>query len=210
MVVRLLTEQIWIHIGSSFVCDSLTLVLLYTRFAYLSIGFLKNVDISRTSRYNNIEVIGVTFSDRLKYFRTQKGYTQQQIADLLEIQKATYSGYETGRREPDVFKIKALARILGVTGDDLLDTGYQHDVVLSAHARRVAKAYDAQPDMQPAVDRILGLDKKDPAPADAEQVDIKMAAHGGGGWEGKLSTVESAQFEDRLANIPDDISENNG
>ncbi len=68
----------------------------------------------------------MTFSERLKFYRTQKGFTQQQVADILKIQKATYSGYETGRREPDVFKIKELARIFDVTGDDLLGTGFKN------------------------------------------------------------------------------------
>ncbi len=68
----------------------------------------------------------MTFPERLKYYRTKKGLTQQQVADILKIQKATYSGYETGRREPDVFKIKELARIFCITGDELLDTGFQN------------------------------------------------------------------------------------
>ena len=66
----------------------------------------------------------MSFGDNLKYYRSLLGLTQQQVADSLEIQKATYSGYETGRREPDVEKIKALAELFGVSGDDLLGTKF--------------------------------------------------------------------------------------
>lgn len=67
----------------------------------------------------------MAFKDSLKKFRINSGLTQQQIADAMGITKATYSGYETGRRQPDVAKIKQLAEILGISGDDLLETGFE-------------------------------------------------------------------------------------
>ena len=66
----------------------------------------------------------MTFGERLKRLRKQKGLTQQQVADVLNIQKATYSGYETGRREPDVPKIKTLAKLFGVSGDEILGSEF--------------------------------------------------------------------------------------
>ena len=65
------------------------------------------------------------FGERLKAARKSRGYTQQQIADLMKIDKSTYCGYETGKRQPDVQKIKQLSEILGVSGDALLETGYE-------------------------------------------------------------------------------------
>lgn len=52
-------------------------------------------------------------------------YTQQQVADLMGITKSTYCGYETGKRQPDVAKIKQLASILNTSGDILLETGLE-------------------------------------------------------------------------------------
>lgn len=63
------------------------------------------------------------FSEQLKKARLNKGFTQQQIADLMGITKSTYCGYETNKRHPDVAKIKQLANILDVSGDVLLETG---------------------------------------------------------------------------------------
>lgn len=51
-------------------------------------------------------------------------YTQQQVADRMGITKSTYCGYETGKRQPDVEKIKLLAAILQTSGDTLLETGF--------------------------------------------------------------------------------------
>lgn len=64
----------------------------------------------------------MTFGENLKRARERKGYTQQQVADRLGITKSTYCGYETGKRKPDVPKIKALAVALNTPSDALLET----------------------------------------------------------------------------------------
>lgn len=64
------------------------------------------------------------FPEQLKMARLNINYTQQQVADLMGIAKSTYCGYETGKRQPDVEKIKLLARILQTSGDTLLETGF--------------------------------------------------------------------------------------
>lgn len=65
------------------------------------------------------------FTDQLKRARLTMGLTQQQIADMMGITKSTYCGYETGKRQPDVPKIKKLAKILHTSGDVLLETGFE-------------------------------------------------------------------------------------
>ncbi|MBD5536780.1 MAG: helix-turn-helix transcriptional regulator [Lachnospiraceae bacterium] len=62
------------------------------------------------------------FPEQLKKARKKMNYTQQQIADKMGITKSTYCGYETGKRQPDVKKIKQLAEILNTSGDILLET----------------------------------------------------------------------------------------
>lgn len=64
------------------------------------------------------------FSERLRTFRKRKGLTQADVAQRLGITPGGYSGYETGRREPDVTTIKKLADILHCTGDELIGTDY--------------------------------------------------------------------------------------
>lgn len=71
------------------------------------------------------------FCEKLKAARKACGYTQQQIADLMKIDKSTYCGYETGKRQPDVQKIKQLSEILGVSGDTLLETGYENKPLIN-------------------------------------------------------------------------------
>lgn len=80
----------------------------------------------------------MSFNEKLRSARETKGYTQQEIADLMQIDKSTYCGYETGKRQPDVQKIKLLSKILGVSGDDLLETGYSAS---HFHAKETADSY---------------------------------------------------------------------
>lgn len=64
------------------------------------------------------------FKDSLREARKAAGMTQTQVAELMNITKSTYCGYETGKRQPDVAKIKQLSDILGVPADKLLQTGH--------------------------------------------------------------------------------------
>ena len=67
------------------------------------------------------------FPEQLKKARLNMKYPQQQVADLMGISKSTYCGYETGKRQPDVEKIKLLANILQTSGDTLLETGFSSE-----------------------------------------------------------------------------------
>ena len=68
----------------------------------------------------------MSFHEKLKQARVSARLTQQQVADALGITGSAYCGYETGKRQPDVQKIKMLSRILCISGDDLLETGFEN------------------------------------------------------------------------------------
>lgn len=56
----------------------------------------------------------------LKKIREAKNLTQQKIADMLNIQRPTYTRYENGEREPDFETVLKLSEILEVSVDYLL------------------------------------------------------------------------------------------
>lgn len=65
---------------------------------------------------------------KIKILRKARGLTQQQLADLLGVQRATISNYEIGRRSPHIKELEKVAEILGVnleyfgvTNNDLTD-----------------------------------------------------------------------------------------
>lgn len=84
-----------------------------------------------------------SFPARLKAARIAMGYTQQQVADLLGITNSTYCGYETGKRQPDVEKIKQLASALNISGDGLLEAGLSNtDEADSPKSAKLNKALE--------------------------------------------------------------------
>lgn len=87
----------------------------------------------------------MTFGDRVRTYRKAKGLTQEALAKAIGVSKTTITGYELGYREPDVEKIKLLSDALGVTGDDLLNTGFSKTKKapsVSDEAMRMARDYD--------------------------------------------------------------------
>lgn len=61
------------------------------------------------------------FSINLRLERQLKGLTQKYMADKLFVEVGTYSKWENGRREPGLYGVASLARILGVPIDTFFD-----------------------------------------------------------------------------------------
>lgn len=57
--------------------------------------------------------------DRIREARLRKGMSQKQVADILGVAVSTYSGYETGKSEPDINKICVFMDALGVDANYL-------------------------------------------------------------------------------------------
>ena len=60
------------------------------------------------------------FEDRLRKLRIEKGLTQQEMADILDMPRVTYSNYEANRREPTAVQLKHIAVFFNVSCDYLL------------------------------------------------------------------------------------------
>lgn len=91
------------------------------------------------------------FPARLREARIATGLTQQQVADLMGVTNSTYCGYETGKRQPDVKKLKQLSFVLSISVDKLLDTDcYLHHEATSSTSSTIT----------PDEDRLVGLYRK--------------------------------------------------
>lgn len=70
------------------------------------------------------------FNKRLREMRMKRGYTQQRIADSVDIALRSYQCYETGTRTPCYDLLVRLADILDVSLDYLLG----RDEFMKSHA----------------------------------------------------------------------------
>lgn len=60
------------------------------------------------------------FSQNLKKKRQESGLKQQEIADMMQVNRVTYTNWENGKREPTLENVVKLAKILKTTSDNLL------------------------------------------------------------------------------------------
>ncbi|WP_458398066.1 helix-turn-helix domain-containing protein [Anaerotignum sp.] len=60
------------------------------------------------------------FAKNLRQFRKEKGYTQIELAKLINYGYTAIANYESARNEPSLDTLIELARILDVTTDELV------------------------------------------------------------------------------------------
>ena len=80
--------------------------------------------------------------DRIKESRKAAGLKQREVAELIGVTESTYCGYETGKRQPDVMKLKEIAKVLNVSGDYLLELDIEIAPDISSEAVQIASAFD--------------------------------------------------------------------
>ena len=59
-------------------------------------------------------------SNNLQYLRRKSGFSQQEVADQLEIPRTTWSGYELGKVEPNITMLQKLSSFFKQSIDRLL------------------------------------------------------------------------------------------
>lgn len=107
-------------------------------------------------------------AETLKSSRKKMGYSVDQVALFLTntkepISPKTIYGWENGTSEPKADILMALCQYYEI--DDILGTfGYQDTtddelMPLTIHEEALLKAYRREITMQPAVDKLLGIEK---------------------------------------------------
>lgn len=96
-------------------------------------------------------------NNNIRLKREEKGLTATELASLIGKNRATVYRYENGNIEnvPSVV-IEQIAAVLGTTVVDIL--GYSDkEIVLTDKEKNLIFAYRANPEMQEAVNKLLGL-----------------------------------------------------
>lgn len=81
---------------------------------------------------------------RLLDYRKKHGYTQQQIADMMGMHYSTYGKMESGEIKVDIEKGLKLAKIYGVTLNDLFgeqEEGSQKEIASAAKVKEKKKPF---------------------------------------------------------------------
>ena len=62
----------------------------------------------------------MNFAEEIKRLRTERKLTQAQMAELLHVSRQTISSWENGRNLPDLEMTVQIARIFGLSLDQLI------------------------------------------------------------------------------------------
>ena len=94
---------------------------------------------------------------RIRLYRKQSGLTQEQLASKINVTKSRVSNWEQGINRPDADILADICRALNVSPSDLLD-GHLSTDELTDHERKVIRAYRSKPEIQQAVNILLGVE----------------------------------------------------
>ena len=87
------------------------------------------------------------FGKRLTEAREKAGLSRKDLADKLDVGQNTIWRWEAGERQPSIEKIQAIARVLGVTTDELMTTSTPENKNALAETKPGEGANDKQIDM---------------------------------------------------------------
>lgn len=98
------------------------------------------------------------FNEILKKLRETKNISQLELTQSLGISKSTIGMYELGKRMPNDKILKKIADYFSVSIDFLLGFESKKNLSLTDKEESIITKYREQPQMQSAVDKILGIE----------------------------------------------------
>ncbi len=96
--------------------------------------------------------------NKIRKYREAKGLNQKQLAQLIGVSNGRVSNWEQGINRPDADILAKICNVLDVSPSLLLEINLPSDE-LSDNERMVITAYRNNPDMQKAVNVLLGIDR---------------------------------------------------
>lgn len=84
----------------------------------------------------------MNIADKIIKHRKANGWSQEDLAEKLDISRQSVSRWENGSALPDAQNVLQLSRLFGVTADYLLDDAYEsdRDIPVVQHAEQENKA----------------------------------------------------------------------
>ncbi len=130
----------------------------------------------------------------------ESGLSYGEVATKSGIPKSVIHRYATGQtKKIPVDALQRIAQATGVSFDWLLGVSSgKESFNLNPHETDVINAYRDRPEMQPAVDTLLGV------AGDSTCKTIKVAAYGGGVSEQKVGVSES-EIKDAIQEDEEDL-----
>ena len=95
---------------------------------------------------------------RIRKYREESGMSQKELASRINVSNSRISNWEQGLNRPDADVLADICRALNISPSELLNVHLCGEE-LSSQERKVIQAYRDNPDLQQAVNILLGLEK---------------------------------------------------
>ncbi len=137
-----------------------------------------------------------TIARVLRRLRLQSGLTANEVGEMIGKSGKTVNAWENNRGQPDADMLMCLCDVYNVKDILAEFREVENDVfTVSHHEKEVVTAYRENPDMQPAVDRLLGVNKD-------KKITVYRAARSEDGEEDGYVEFTQEQV-DSLINAPE-------
>lgn len=96
----------------------------------------------------HIPVEEESLATKLKRYRLQVGYTQKNVAEILNISRSTYTYYELGKTSPDPATLNRIAKLFEVSVEEFFsdEPASRANMLFDSGAKRVSKKVKADPE----------------------------------------------------------------
>ena len=87
----------------------------------------------------------MTFAEKLTQLRKRESYTQEELADILQVSRQAISRWEMGTAVPDSSNLLRISKLFKVSADYLLNDDYESDGDIPAvqeNSRTLEKKYN--------------------------------------------------------------------
>jgi len=92
----------------------------------------------------------------LGYYLSLRGMSQKELAAHLGVSQSAVTNWVKGKNSPDIETVALICDILQISVTDLF--GKDRDVNMSEDEEKVLEQYRRKPDLQRAVNILLGVD----------------------------------------------------
>ena len=89
------------------------------------------------------------------YYLTLRGISQKEFAEKLGVSQSSVTFWVKGKNSPDIETVARICEILGISISDLFGTDGSDRY--SEHEKKIVDHYRTRPELQQAVDILLGL-----------------------------------------------------
>ena len=96
--------------------------------------------------------------DRIRKCREARQMSQKELAEKIDTTNSCVSNWERGRNRPDADILAKICTVLKVSPSELLDVHLSDDE-LNSQERKVLQAYRQKPELQKAVNILLGVEE---------------------------------------------------